>query len=140
VLAAAMTGLLSGTMARANAQDPTQDQTKATDKKAKAEKHACAGKNSCKGKGGCKTSDNGCKRQELLQRQGRLRYRRIEEELVSFKFLWAGGGPALFFSCQRINLTGSPITESAWACASPLRPHPRAQTLVGWFEIISEIT
>ena len=59
VLAAAMTGLLSGTMARVNAQDNSQP-TKATGKKAVAEKHACAGKNSCKGKGGCKSGDNGC--------------------------------------------------------------------------------
>ena len=70
VLAAAMTGLLSGTMARANAQDTKQDQPKATDKKVKAEKHACAGKNSCKGKGGCKTSDNGCKGKNSCKGKG----------------------------------------------------------------------
>jgi hypothetical protein len=60
VLAAAMTGLLSGTMARLHAQDNPQQPSKAKAKKAVAEKHACAGQNSCKGKGGCKTGDNGC--------------------------------------------------------------------------------
>ncbi len=45
----------------------------------KTEKHACKGQNSCKGKGGCKSGDNGCKGQELLQGQGRMRHRRLQE-------------------------------------------------------------
>ena len=69
VLAAALTGLLSGTVARVNAQD-TQQPTKKSSTKAVAEKHACAGKNSCKGKGGCKTGDNGCKGKNSCQGKG----------------------------------------------------------------------
>jgi len=57
VLAAALTGLLGGTMSRVSGAPAPQDQTgKASTKKSKAvEKHDCAGKNSCKGKGGCAT-------------------------------------------------------------------------------------
>jgi len=69
VLAAAMTGLLSGTVARVNAQD-NQEKPKASGKKAVAEKHSCAGKNSCKGKGGCKSSDNGCKGKNSCKGKG----------------------------------------------------------------------
>ena len=43
------------------------------------EKHACKGQNSCKGKGGCKIERQRLQRQELLQGQGRLRDRRLEE-------------------------------------------------------------
>src|SRR5579863_9189029 len=56
VLAAAMTGMLGGTMARAAAPAAsTQQDSKAAPGDAKVEKHACAGKNSCAGKGGCAT-------------------------------------------------------------------------------------
>jgi hypothetical protein len=57
VLAAALTGLLGGTMTRASATPAPQDQSTGKPAKGKAamEKHDCAGKNSCKGKGGCAT-------------------------------------------------------------------------------------
>ena len=60
VLAAALTGLVGGTVTRANAQD---NPPKKADKKDKVEKHACKGQNSCKGKGGCGTTKgkNDCK-------------------------------------------------------------------------------
>jgi hypothetical protein len=54
VLAAALTGMLSGTMTSLNAK-PQDSGSTTTTKKAKIEKHACAGKNSCKGNGGCAT-------------------------------------------------------------------------------------
>ena len=95
ITGAAVAGLLAGTSASikasnllpglksaATAQDT--DKPAATDKKVK-EKHACKGQNSCKGKGGCKSSDNGCKRQELLQGQGRLRHRRLQDAGVVFR-------------------------------------------------------
>jgi hypothetical protein len=55
VLAAALAGLLGGTMSRASGAPAPQDQSGTPAKKSKADKHACAGKNSCKGKGGCAT-------------------------------------------------------------------------------------
>jgi hypothetical protein len=76
VLTAAVTGLLSGTTTRVQAQTSpansnsktsvSQDNSKAgvklingqTDDKTK---HSCKGKNDCKGQGGCKSSANGCK-------------------------------------------------------------------------------
>src|SRR5271155_2002304 len=75
VLTAAVTGLLSGTTTRVQAQTaPTLSNSKTsvtqnskagvrlissqTDDKSK---HSCKGKNDCKGQGGCKASDNGCK-------------------------------------------------------------------------------
>ena len=72
VMAAAMTGLLTGTTARLMASDdaPTQKESKKSTDKKVAEKHACAGKNSCKGKGGCKTSDNGCKAKNSCKGKG----------------------------------------------------------------------
>jgi hypothetical protein len=70
--AAAMTGLLAGSAARAAAVHPTGRAgfTKATVTATAAGvrlaaddkgKHACKGKNACKGEGGCKAGDNGCK-------------------------------------------------------------------------------
>jgi hypothetical protein len=56
VLAAALTGLLGGTMSRLSGAPTPQDTAgKQSKSKAKVEKHDCAGKNSCKGKGGCAT-------------------------------------------------------------------------------------
>jgi hypothetical protein len=64
VLAAAFTGLVSGTVARVEAQttdsragQPVADAKKDTKKIAK---HSCKGKNACKGQGGCGSGDNGC--------------------------------------------------------------------------------
>ncbi|HUA63102.1 MAG TPA: hypothetical protein VML19_30390 [Verrucomicrobiae bacterium] len=53
VITAAFTGLLGGTVARANAS-PYNPAPQGKSDTAK-EKHACAGKNSCSGKGGCAT-------------------------------------------------------------------------------------
>ena len=55
VLAAALAGLLGGTMSRVSGTPMPQDQAGKPTKKTKTEKHDCAGKNSCKGKGGCAT-------------------------------------------------------------------------------------
>jgi hypothetical protein len=73
VLTAAFTGLLGGTVARANAASsatsaisPIAGQAAAD----KVEKHACKGLNSCKGKGGCKSSDNGCKGKNSCKGKG----------------------------------------------------------------------
>ena len=74
-MAAAVTGLASGTVARmeaASVSSPavrTISAAKSSAGKisyAKASlddtsKHSCKGKNDCKGQGGCKSSDNGCK-------------------------------------------------------------------------------
>ena len=80
VLTAAFTGLLSGTVARANA--PTSTSTSLTSGSSAisatagqaadtpVEKHACKGLNSCKGKGGCKSSDNGCKGKNSCKGKG----------------------------------------------------------------------
>jgi hypothetical protein len=83
VLAAAFTGLVGGTVARAatladdsgpgakltsasSAISPIAGQ--AADKP--VEKHACKGLNSCKGKGGCSSSDNGCKGKNSCKGKG----------------------------------------------------------------------
>src|ERR1700739_1063397 len=77
VLAAAFTGLLSGTMARLNAAPSSSNATLSssagqlsTTLNADKEKHACQGQNSCKGKGGCKSSDNGCKGKNSCKGKG----------------------------------------------------------------------
>ena len=71
VLAAAFTGLLSGTVARAATSANTGSSANTSNSSIspiagqaaddKVEKHACKGLNSCKGKGGCSSGDNGCK-------------------------------------------------------------------------------
>jgi hypothetical protein len=74
--AAAMTGLISGSAARASTlavpvgqssltsqaqqRTATLAGTKAIGMDDSGDKHDCKGKNDCKGKGGCKSSDNGC--------------------------------------------------------------------------------
>ncbi len=75
ILAAAFTGLLSGTTARAAepaSQDKGSQSTAKSAKKstAKVEKHSCAGKNSCKGNGGCSGGDNGCKGKNSCKGKG----------------------------------------------------------------------
>jgi len=84
VLTAAVTGLLSGTTSRIQAQTaPALSNSKAsvtqnskagvrlissqTDDKTK---HSCKGKNDCKGQGGCKSSDNGCKSKNSCKGKG----------------------------------------------------------------------
>jgi hypothetical protein len=76
VLTAAFTGLLGGTVARANASSAsgpsglsiTAIAGQAAD--TPVEKHGCKGLNSCKGKGGCKSSDNGCKGKNSCKGKG----------------------------------------------------------------------
>jgi hypothetical protein len=73
MVAAAVSGLLSGAASMQAASVSTQSGNKTTsvDKVGKASflrasleqdksKHSCKGKNDCKGQGGCKSSDNGC--------------------------------------------------------------------------------
>jgi len=67
VFAAAVSGLLGGTMARVNAAPHSGAKafaghlaTQFDGKDTKKDKHACKGKNDCKGKGGCSSGDNGC--------------------------------------------------------------------------------
>jgi hypothetical protein len=74
--AAAMTGLLAGSAARASAATRPIGSSHTTVKKMASDsakagvrlaaeqekgKHDCKGKNDCKGQGGCKSGDNGCK-------------------------------------------------------------------------------
>jgi hypothetical protein len=84
VLTAAFTGLLSGTVARADAATGNTNRSGSEMASAssgivpiagqaaddKVEKHACKGLNSCKGKGGCKSSDNGCKGKNSCKGKG----------------------------------------------------------------------
>ena len=75
--AVAMTGLLAGSVARANASTNTpvgSDQVSASKGQladdSDAGKHDCKGKNSCKGQGGCKTGDAGCKGKNTCKGKG----------------------------------------------------------------------
>jgi hypothetical protein len=86
IAAAALSGLLMGTAARASSSFPVQSSStkkvtmqKSTDAGQKAlklddkdskDKHDCKGKNDCKGKGGCKTGDNGCKGKNSCKGKG----------------------------------------------------------------------
>jgi hypothetical protein len=88
IAAAALSGLLMGTAARASTssipvQSPTKKATmqkstidagqkalKLDDKDKEKDKHDCKGKNDCKGKGGCKTGDNGCKGKNTCKGKG----------------------------------------------------------------------
>lgn len=81
LLAAAVTGILAGSLAGCanNEPKPATDPTSSSVTEApKAmgtaagpiEKHACKGKNSCKGNGGCKTDKNACKGQNSCKGQG----------------------------------------------------------------------
>jgi hypothetical protein len=86
IAAAALSGLLMGTAARASTSslpipssskkatmqkstDAGQKALKLDDKDTK-DKHDCKGKNDCKGKGGCKTGDNGCKGKNSCKGKG----------------------------------------------------------------------
>ncbi len=73
----ALTGLMAGAAARANAATPTGsgDQFSAAkgvlaDDNSGAAKHDCKGQNGCKGQGGCKTGDNGCKGKNSCKGKG----------------------------------------------------------------------
>ena len=84
IAAAALSGLLMGTAARAatvtvpSAPTKQQSMQKFVDAGQKAvkladdtaKKHDCAGKNDCKGLGGCKTGDAGCKSKNSCKGKG----------------------------------------------------------------------
>ena len=84
IAAAALSGLLMGTAARAATlpvSAPAQEKSvkkAAVDAGQKAiklddtnkDKHDCKGKNDCKGKGGCKSGDNGCKGKNSCKGKG----------------------------------------------------------------------
>jgi hypothetical protein len=75
ILGLAMTGLLAGTAARAQASSSTstgsvlQAGLPLADT-ATADTHSCKGKNTCKGKGGCSSGDNGCKGKNTCKGKG----------------------------------------------------------------------
>ena len=74
----ALTGLLAGSAARAQASTATTPTGATQFSTAKGQladdsdkgKHDCKGKNSCKGQGGCKTGDAGCKGQNTCKGKG----------------------------------------------------------------------
>lgn len=73
---AALTGIMTGVVARTYAAQPTNDQkSKLSAFGQLAEdgdkgKHDCKGKNTCKGQGGCKSGDNGCKGKNTCKGKG----------------------------------------------------------------------
>jgi hypothetical protein len=78
ILSAAVSGILSGTAVRAQAQTSNASGKQLTSANAglrsvsfaDEDKHSCKGKNDCKGKGGCKSSDNGCKGKNSCKGKG----------------------------------------------------------------------
>ncbi len=75
-IAAALAGLMQGTITRAAASSTPSRSIKAgqlsdsVGTNAKKEKHGCKGQNSCKGKGGCASGDNGCKGKNSCKGKG----------------------------------------------------------------------
>jgi hypothetical protein len=67
IAAAALSGLLAGSAARAAVVSPTRTGNQLTSPAGQkaipldTAAHDCKGQNACKGQGGCKTGDNGCK-------------------------------------------------------------------------------
>jgi len=82
MLTAALTGLVGGTSASAQAPKTSNGPAKASASQSATQagvrlvgmddkdKHSCKGKNDCKGKGGCKASDNGCKGKNSCKGKG----------------------------------------------------------------------
>ena len=82
IAAAALSGLLMGTTARAASLPVSGSSEKSIKKSIDAGqkavklddtnkgKHDCKGKNDCKGQGGCKTGDNGCKGKNTCKGKG----------------------------------------------------------------------
>lgn len=69
LVTAAITGLLTGAVAKTYAQDSTN--APGTNAPAgDTGKNTCSGKNMCKGQGGCKSSDNGCKGKNSCKGKG----------------------------------------------------------------------
>jgi hypothetical protein len=95
IAAAALSGLLMGTAARAATVPTTSNDTqgktlkKSVDAGQKAiklddttkGKHDCKGKNDCKGQGGCKTGDNGCKGKNSCKGKGGCKTNMDEKKL-----------------------------------------------------------
>lgn len=71
LLAAAMTGLMSGAQAALSAADAPTGATSAT--QVDPNHHACKGQNVCKSHGGCKTDKNACKGHNACKGQGGCR-------------------------------------------------------------------
>ena len=80
IAAAALSGLLAGSAARA-ATVPTSTSSQSNQLSSAAghraimlddstDKHDCKGQNSCTGKGGCKTGDQGCKGKNTCKGKG----------------------------------------------------------------------
>jgi hypothetical protein len=67
LLAAAVTGMLSGAEARASGALESAGSANA---EPLGDKHDCRGKNDCKGKGGCKTDKHECKGKNDCKGQG----------------------------------------------------------------------
>jgi hypothetical protein len=104
IVAAAVTGLFAGAVARANAATTTpaplspshsvttQANTPSVDAKLGQKatqladdtkgKHDCKGKNACKGEGGCKSSDNGCKGKNSCKGKGGCNTNKSESKLA----------------------------------------------------------
>ncbi len=79
IAAAALSGLLAGSAARAavvatGSTNTGSQLTSAAGHRAimldDTDKHDCKGQNSCSGKGGCKTGDNGCKGKNSCKGKG----------------------------------------------------------------------
>lgn len=68
IVAAAITGLLTGVVAKSYGDDTNSTGSSASSKD--SSKHDCKGKNDCKGKGGCKTDNNSCKGQNDCKGKG----------------------------------------------------------------------
>ncbi len=98
LIAAAMGGLMAGSMARAATPAPSipgkavvtsNKQIKAVNagvrameegKEKDAGKHDCKGKNECKGKGGCKSGDNGCKGKNSCKGHGGCKSEHMDDK------------------------------------------------------------
>jgi hypothetical protein len=78
LMTAAVSGLMTGTAAKLNAQTaPSSTQTSVSSSRIAGllqaddkTKHACKGQNDCKGQGGCKSGDNGCKGKNSCKGKG----------------------------------------------------------------------
>jgi hypothetical protein len=69
----ALTGMMAGAAARANAATPTGSNAQFGGQLAddsSSSKHDCKGQNGCKGQGGCKTGDQGCKGKNSCKGKG----------------------------------------------------------------------
>ena len=73
IVASAVAGLLSGTVATrtfAQGTDKSEKAGKEVPGKKMPKTHDCAGKNDCKGVGGCKTADHDCKGKNSCKGKG----------------------------------------------------------------------